>query len=118
VDLPTPTAEATEQQVFGHDMSLFGQHRSSRRIVTVKLNGVTIVDVSLDMPSQSKTLDGREYLSLKRLSGCICFCGHGSRVDSRNLRIKELIGPSDQKVTQRFLNRNVQGDGKRNMKRT
>lgn len=58
--------------------------------VTVKLNGVTIVDADIEKASDPKTVDGGNHPGLKRDKGFICFCGHGSRVDFRNLRIKEL----------------------------
>jgi hypothetical protein len=60
------------------------------RHVTVKLNGATIVDADLDKASTPKTIDGRDHPGLKRSSGLIGFLGHGSRVEFRNIRIKEL----------------------------
>lgn len=58
--------------------------------VTVILNGETIVDADIEKASTPKTIDGKNHPGLKRESGHICFCGHGSRVEFRNLRIKEL----------------------------
>lgn len=58
--------------------------------VIVKLNGVTIVDADIEKASDPKTIDGGDHPGLKRDKGYICFCGHGSRVDFRNLRIKEI----------------------------
>lgn len=58
--------------------------------VTVKLNGTTIVDADIEKASTPKTIDGNSHPGLKRDKGFICFCGHGSRVEFRNLRIKEL----------------------------
>ena len=58
--------------------------------ITVILNGETIVDADIEKASTPKTLDGREHPGLKRDKGHICFCGHGARVEFRNLRVKEL----------------------------
>jgi len=60
-----------------------------RRII-VNLNGVTIVDADIDEASTPETLDGKDHPGLKRDKGHICFLGHGSRVEFRNLRIREL----------------------------
>ena len=59
------------------------------RRVTVILNGTTIVEADLDEASTPRTADGRDHPGLKRDKGQIGFCGHGSRVEFRNLRIKE-----------------------------
>jgi hypothetical protein len=56
--------------------------------VKVTLNGVVIVDADLD--KVEKTLDGREHPGLHNEKGYIGFLGHGSRVEFRNIRIKEL----------------------------
>jgi hypothetical protein len=58
--------------------------------VTVILNGVTIVDADIEKASTPKTADSGNHPGLKRDKGYICFCGHGSPVEFRNLRIKEL----------------------------
>ena len=60
------------------------------RQITVKLNGVTIVDADIDEASASGTIDGNEHPGLKREKGHIGFLGHGSHVEFRNIRIKEL----------------------------
>jgi hypothetical protein len=60
------------------------------RQVTVRLNTVTIVDADIDKASTPKTIDGRDHPGLKRESGHIGFLGHGSRIEFRNIRIKEL----------------------------
>jgi len=60
------------------------------RRVTVVLNGTTIVDADLDEASADGTIDGRDHPGLRREKGHIAFCGHGSRVEFRNLRIKEF----------------------------
>ncbi len=58
--------------------------------ITVILNGHTIVDADIGPAIESGTMDGQEHPGLKRTSGHIGFLGHGSRVEFRNLRIKEL----------------------------
>ncbi|MBN1343529.1 MAG: DUF1080 domain-containing protein [Phycisphaerae bacterium] len=60
------------------------------RHVTVKLNGVTIVDADIDKASTPKTIDGNSHPGLKRTKGYLGFCGHGSRVEFRNIKVKEL----------------------------
>lgn len=57
--------------------------------VKVVLNDVTIVDADLKTAAKDGTLDGKEHPGLERKSGYICFCGHGSAVEFRNIRIKE-----------------------------
>ena len=59
------------------------------RRVMVILNGTTIVDAELDQAAAAGTIDGRDHPGLKRANGHISFCGHGSRVEFRNLRIKK-----------------------------
>ncbi len=58
--------------------------------VTVKLNGVTIVDADIEKASTPKTMDGRDHPGLKREKGYIAFCGHGDRLAFRSLKIKAL----------------------------
>jgi HEAT repeat protein len=60
------------------------------RRVTVVVNGVTVVDADIDEASASGTMDGKDHPGLKRTSGHIGFLGHGSRLELRNIRIKEL----------------------------
>ncbi|MBN2311057.1 MAG: DUF1080 domain-containing protein [Candidatus Hydrogenedentes bacterium] len=60
------------------------------RRITVKLNGVTIVDADIDKASTPATMDGKAHPGLKRTTGRIGFLGHGSVVSFRNIRIKEL----------------------------
>lgn len=62
------------------------------RRVTVVLNGHTIVDADIDEASTPKTIDGNDHPGLKRTSGHIGFLGHGSRVEFRNIRLKDLSG--------------------------
>ena len=58
--------------------------------VTVKLNGVTIVDADIAEFIDNGTPDGRPHPGLRRRRGYIALLGHGSPVAFRNLRIKEL----------------------------
>lgn len=58
--------------------------------ITVKLNGVVIVDADLEEVGKPNTVDGREHPGLFNPSGYIGFLGHGHRVAFRNIRIKEL----------------------------
>jgi len=60
------------------------------RRITVVLNGVTIVDSDIDKASAGGTVDGREHPGLRRSRGHIGFLGHGSRVEFRNIWIKEI----------------------------
>ena len=59
------------------------------RRVKVVLNGVTIVDADLDKAAEAGAPDGRPHPGLKRARGHIGFLGHGSRVEFRNIRIKD-----------------------------
>jgi hypothetical protein len=58
------------------------------RRITVKLNGVIILDASLDMIREPKVLE--KHPGLSRAAGHIGFLGHGSRVEFRNIRLKVL----------------------------
>jgi hypothetical protein len=60
------------------------------RHVTVVVNGTTVVDADLDEASAGGTMDGKDHPGLKRASGHIGFLGHGSIVELRNLRIREI----------------------------
>jgi len=57
--------------------------------VKVTLNGAVIVDADLNDIGEA-TMDGHAHPGLKRKKGYIGFLGHGSRVEFRNIRIKEL----------------------------
>jgi len=56
--------------------------------VKITLNGVVIVDT--DLAKIEEPMDGRPHPGLKRAKGFLGFLGHGSRVEFRNIRIKEL----------------------------
>ncbi len=58
------------------------------RRVTIKLNGHTIVDADLAEITDPAVL--KKHPGLKREKGHIGFLGHGTRVEFRNVRIKEL----------------------------
>lgn len=61
----------------------------------VILNGAVIVDADSSTIS-GQTLKGKPHPALRRTSGYIGFTGHGSRVEFRNIRIKELTGTAPQ----------------------
>ena len=58
------------------------------RHITVKLNGETITDANLDSITDPAVL--KKHPGLARKSGHIGLLGHGTRVEFRNLRIKEM----------------------------
>lgn len=60
------------------------------RRVTVAVNGSTIVDADLDQASAGGTIDHNEHPGLGRGSGHIGFLGHGSIVEFRDIRLREL----------------------------
>lgn len=72
--------------------------------VTVVLNGHVIVDVNLKRAAEVGTIDGNAHPGMLRPGGHIGFCGHGSAVAFRNIRIRPLepsaslttIKPSDE----------------------
>jgi len=55
--------------------------------IKVTLNGVVILEADLD---KVEPIDGREHPGLHNKKGHIGFLGHGSPVEFRNIRIKEL----------------------------
>ncbi|MEK7409525.1 MAG: DUF1080 domain-containing protein [Acidobacteriota bacterium] len=58
------------------------------RRITVKLNGVIIVDANLDIVREPEVL--KKHPGLARASGHIGLLGHGTRVEFRNIRIRVL----------------------------
>jgi hypothetical protein len=58
------------------------------RSITVVLNGTTIVDANLDSVRDPAVL--KKHPGLARPSGHIGLLGHGTRVEFRNFRIREL----------------------------
>jgi hypothetical protein len=62
--------------------------RADGRHIAVRLNGVAILDVNLDLIQDPETL--KMHPGLQRKSGHIALLGHQSHVDFRNLRIAVL----------------------------
>jgi HEAT repeat protein len=60
------------------------------RRVAVVVNGTTVVDADVDAASAAGTADHREHPGLARPAGHIGFLGHGSIVEFRNIRLREL----------------------------
>jgi hypothetical protein len=58
--------------------------------IIVKLNGATIVDADIEKASANGTMDGKAHPGLKNTKGHIGFLGHGTVVEFRNIRVKEL----------------------------
>jgi hypothetical protein len=58
------------------------------RYITVILNGTTIVDADLDSVQDPAVL--KKHPGLARSSGHIGLLGHGTRVEFRNFRVREL----------------------------
>lgn len=58
------------------------------RKITVKLNGSVIVDTDLGSITDSEVL--KKHPGVSRTAGHIGFLGHGTRVEFRNIRIREI----------------------------
>lgn len=56
--------------------------------IRVTLNGTVIVDA--DLSEIDKPMDGYDHPGRFRKSGLVGFIGHGSRIEFRNIRIKDL----------------------------
>jgi HEAT repeat protein len=74
-----PVGEWNRQEITAHG-----------RRVSVVVNGVTVVDADLDAASAGGTMDGKDHPGLARRSGHIGFLGHASRLEFRNIRIREI----------------------------
>ena len=61
---------------------------ASGRRITVILNGTTIVDANLDSVKDPQVL--KKHPGLARSQGHIGFLGHDTRVEFRNIRLREL----------------------------
>lgn len=72
-----PVGEWNEEEIIAD-----GRH------ITIKVNGQTIVEANLDDVTDQAKID--KHPGIKREKGHIVLMGHGSRVDFRNIRIKEL----------------------------
>jgi hypothetical protein len=73
----------------------WNQHeiRCIGRQITIVLNGETIVNGDLDAALAAGAPDGHEHAGARRASGHIVLCGHGTRVEFRNMRIKAVTAP-------------------------
>ncbi len=60
--------------------------------IKVILNGTVITDADITEARQNGTMDGKQHPGLKRDKGHIGFLGHGSVVQFRNIRVKDLSG--------------------------
>lgn len=58
--------------------------------IKVTLNGTVIVDGNMREASKNGTLDHKDHPGLNRNKGHIGFLGHGSELEFRNIRIKDL----------------------------
>ncbi|QOD59885.1 DUF1080 domain-containing protein [Polaribacter haliotis] len=58
--------------------------------IKIILNGTVIVDGNWEEASKNGTLDKKNHPGLKRNKGHIAFLGHGSELEFRNIRIKDL----------------------------
>jgi hypothetical protein len=58
--------------------------------IKIILNGNVIVDANLAQASKNGTADGKEHPGLLSYKGHIAFLGHGSELNFRNIRIKDL----------------------------
>ncbi|TXD50043.1 DUF1080 domain-containing protein [Polaribacter sp. IC073] len=72
-----------------------GEWNSEEVIVTgnhikIILNGTVILDANWAEASKNGTLDKKDHPGLKRNKGHIAFLGHGSELQFRNIRIKDL----------------------------
>ena len=56
--------------------------------ITVKLNGMVITEADLSTVTDPEIL--KKHPGIKRTTGRVGFLGHGTRVEFRNIRIKEL----------------------------
>ena len=73
--------------------------------ITVILNGDVIVDA--DIAGITETMDGKKHPGLHNAKGHIGWLGHGTRVDWRNIRIKEV--PTDYQVSRPTDNKAPEG---------
>jgi len=58
--------------------------------IKIILNGTVILDGNIKEATKNGTLDQKEHPGLKRNKGHIAFLGHGSELQFRNIRIKDL----------------------------
>jgi len=67
--------------------------------VRVVLNGTVVVDADGIKAGTPKTLDGQPHPGLHRTTGHIALLGHNSRVEFRNLRVKDLAPKKSKSTT-------------------
>lgn len=58
--------------------------------VRVTVNGTVVVDADIREAARSGTMDKREHPGLFNPSGYIGFLGHGTRIEFRDVRLREL----------------------------
>ena len=58
--------------------------------IKITLNGTVILDGNIKEASKNGTLDGKDHPGLAKRKGHIAFLGHGSELQFRNIRIKDL----------------------------
>ncbi|WP_262710966.1 DUF1080 domain-containing protein [Pedobacter hiemivivus] len=58
--------------------------------IKVILNGTVILDADITEARKNGTVDGKKHPGLMRETGHIGFLGHGSEVQFKNIRIKDL----------------------------
>lgn len=74
-----PVGEWNEQEI-----------RAEGGRIRVTVNGAVVVDADINEAAREGTVDGREHPGLFNRSGAIGFLGHGTRVEFRDIRIREL----------------------------
>lgn len=74
-----PVGEWNEQEIL-----------ADGRRIRVTVNGEVVVDADIEEAASGGTVDGREHPGLFNRSGAIGFLGHGTRVEFRDIRIREL----------------------------
>ncbi len=72
-----PTGEWNEEEITAD-----GRH------LRITVNGVIVLDSNLDIVKEPQVL--KKHPGVKRSTGRIGFLGHGTRVEFRNIRVKEL----------------------------
>lgn len=60
--------------------------------IKVILNGTVITDADISEARENGTMDDKQHPGLKRYKGHIGFLGHGSVVQFRNIRVRDLLG--------------------------
>ena len=63
--------------------------------IKITLNGTVILDANFKEATKKGTLDGKDHPGLTRNKGHIAFLGHGSELQFRNIRIKDLSESKD-----------------------